>query len=340
MTETFPPKITILFVDDDAIYLEILKASMEDLDYTSIIVSSAKEALSVMETQKIHIVVTDIRMPEMNGFDLLKFIKHKYPFTPVVALTSNDDFKSAVAFMQQGGANYIKKHAAQEELEMALDSAVKHWTVLDELRMSNETLNKKNKALKKTIRKQRETYFQLKKAKELAELADKSKSQLLANMSHELRTPLHGIISYVQFLINDNQLNTNQKEKVDIINQCSETMLSLINNSLLKLEDIPVTQHDLSKQKESQSDNNEQESKQQNIDTIDFETIERTQPIEKLYYMVQEGDIESIKTWCIQIQQENSIYRSLATTIYQLAETFQISKIESILYQLFFKELN
>jgi len=336
MTETHPSNITILFVDDDPVFLEILKTSMEDLHYTVIFSSSAKEALSILEHQSIHIVVTDIRMPEMNGFELLEIIKQKYPYTPVVALTSNDDFKDAINFMQQGGTNYIKKHSDQEELEMALDSAVKHWSLLDELRMSNETLQQKNRALKKTIRKQRETYFQLKKAKELAEFADKSKSQLMANMSHELRTPLHGITSYVQFLQKDRELTTSQKEKLDIIHQCSDRILTLVNDSLSALEKLPVTQHDQSEQSGLQTVN--MNTQKMEITTSELEKIGRTQLIENLYYMVQEGDIESIKKWCLNVQKKDSYYNSLASTVFQLAETFQISKIETILYQFFFKE--
>jgi len=339
MAESVTKDITILFVDDDPLFLDILKISMELLHYNVIYSSSAKEALLLMEKHNIHIVVTDIHMPEMNGFDLLNIIKQQYPYTPVVALTSENDLKSAIDFMQQGGSNYIKKHSDQEELEMALDSAVKHWSVLNELRLSNETLQKRNSALKKSIRKLRETYFQLKKAKELAESAAKAKSKLLSNMSHELRTPLHGIISYVNFLKNDSQLTIKQKEKLDIISRCSDTMLTLIHDSLLKMEELPITLKDQSRNHQlSKNDSDIQRQIQLEIDEEDIKKIGQSQSIEKLYHMVQEGNIESINQWCIQMQKNDSAFRSLSTIIIQLAKTYQISKIESILYQYFFKK--
>jgi len=342
MAETIPPNITILFVDDDPVFIEILQASMAHLNYEVILSYSAKEALAILEKQPVHIVVTDIRMPEMNGFDLLRIIKKQYPYTPVVALTSDDDLKSATEFMRQGGSNYIKKYSDQEELEMALNSAIKHWSILDELRMSNETLQKRNKTLKKSIAKQRETFIQLKEAKELAVSAAKAKSELLANLSHELRTPLHGIGSYVQFLKNDNQLNASQKEKLNIIHQCSETMLKLIDNSLSQLENIPITLEDQSQKNDSKTSATLiQDNEQATIDLKDIKKIGMTQPIQELYYMVQQGDIENIKEWCHKMKNhDDSVYDSFASTIFQLAETFQLSKIESILYQNFFKKIN
>jgi CheY-like chemotaxis protein len=339
MKEDIPPNITILFVDDDPVFIEILQASMSHLNHEVLFSQSAEEALTIMKKQPVHIVVTDIRMPKMDGFELLKIIKQQYPYTPVVALTSNDDLKSATEFMRQGGSNYIKKFSDIEEFDMALNSAIKHWSVLDELRLSNETLTRKNKALKKTIRKQRETYFQLKKAKELAESAARSKSNLLANLSHELRTPLHGIESYIKFLKNDNQINASQNEKLDIINQCAEKMETLIDNSLSQLERIPVTLEDISRINDSGDNNkNDANNAQELLNLKDISKIGITPPIQDLYDMVQEGDIESIKKWCIKMKDcDDSKYDSLAKVILILSESFQISKIESILSRYFFK---
>jgi PAS domain S-box-containing protein len=81
-----------------------------------------------------------------------------------------------------------------------------------------------------TERKQAE--IALKKAKESAEVANYAKSEFLANMSHELRTPLNGVLGYAQILKRTPNLPQNQKEGLDIIQQCGEHLLTLINDVL------------------------------------------------------------------------------------------------------------
>ncbi|HEY9804481.1 MAG TPA: AAA family ATPase [Leptolyngbyaceae cyanobacterium] len=70
------------------------------------------------------------------------------------------------------------------------------------------------------------------RAEEIAEAANQAKSEFLANMSHELRTPLNGILGYAQIFKKDKTLTEQQKNGVDIIHQCGEHLLTLINDIL------------------------------------------------------------------------------------------------------------
>ncbi len=70
------------------------------------------------------------------------------------------------------------------------------------------------------------------RAKEMAEKANKAKSEFLSNMSHELRTPLNGVLGHAQILKNDTAVNKEQIESLDAIKNCGSHLLTLINNVL------------------------------------------------------------------------------------------------------------
>ncbi len=82
------------------------------------------------------------------------------------------------------------------------------------------------------ITKRKKDESELLKAKETAELANKSKSMFLANMSHEIRTPLNAILGYAQILWRDHSLGKEQRYAVDTINKSGNHLLKLINEIL------------------------------------------------------------------------------------------------------------
>ena len=70
---------TVLFVDDDEKFLSSIERSFIDESYTVNCVVSGKDALEIMKKQQVHVLVTDMRMPEMNGLELLEIVKKEYP---------------------------------------------------------------------------------------------------------------------------------------------------------------------------------------------------------------------------------------------------------------------
>ena len=116
----------VLVVDDEPQMLIAINETLRRKGYSITTAGSAREALCRMREKYYHLVITDMRMPEMNGVDLLKRVKASVPRTPVVMLTAYGTIQSAVDAMKQGAFDYLLKPFSAESLEnvvrRALDS--------------------------------------------------------------------------------------------------------------------------------------------------------------------------------------------------------------------------
>ena len=99
---------TILFVDDEKDICDVLSISLSDLGYKVYTAQNGKEALRIITEVSPSIVLTDIRMPEMDGIELLRWIKSQYPETEVVMVTGHGDMDLAIESLKHEATDFIE----------------------------------------------------------------------------------------------------------------------------------------------------------------------------------------------------------------------------------------
>ena len=122
-------KPTVLFVDDEDQILKSLKRGLLDEPYGKIFALSGKEALEVLEKRQVQVIVTDMRMPEMNGLELLKIVKEKYPDIIRMVLSGYTQITTLLTAINQGEIyKYITKPwKLEEEFKPAIHEALEHY---------------------------------------------------------------------------------------------------------------------------------------------------------------------------------------------------------------------
>jgi len=114
----------ILVVDDEPAICDLLHNALETKGYTVFMGNNGREALETLRRNNIAAVITDIRMPGMDGAMLLKKIKELFPDIPVMIITGYGTLDNAVDMMKQGAADYISKpfstHKIYETIEKML----------------------------------------------------------------------------------------------------------------------------------------------------------------------------------------------------------------------------
>ena len=131
---------TILIVDDEKNYRVVLSVFLSGAGYETLTADSAQKALEIVETTSLDLVLTDMKMPAMDGIELLKRIKEKVPDLPVVMMTAYGTVEKAVGAMQLGAFNFIQKPFQNETLKQIVDKAVHTYRVLKENRRLVRTL--------------------------------------------------------------------------------------------------------------------------------------------------------------------------------------------------------
>ena len=129
-------KSKVLIVDDDLDALEMMQDLFETKGYISITARNGLEALEAIKNQEPDIILSDIRMPEMDGMQLLRVLTKDYPHIPVIMITAHGTIKTAVEAMKIGAKDYILKPLSLDEIL----TKVERITQLSNLIKENEYL--------------------------------------------------------------------------------------------------------------------------------------------------------------------------------------------------------
>ena len=129
---------TILIVDDEARLLDVLSGVLENLDYQTLCANSGVAALEILEREPVDLVLTDLRMPKMNGHELFGQVRKRFPAMPIVIMTAYSTVRDAVQAIKEGAFDYIDKPIEQDELATTLSNALRLHDVLQD----NERLRK------------------------------------------------------------------------------------------------------------------------------------------------------------------------------------------------------
>jgi two-component system NtrC family response regulator len=125
---------TILIVDDEKNYPPILSAVLKEEGFETLTANSGKEALKILENSDVDLVLTDMKMPVMDGIELLEKVKRKDPKLPVIMMTAHGTVEKAVEAMQKGAYNYILKPFDNEQLVIYVDKALEMYRMVKENR--------------------------------------------------------------------------------------------------------------------------------------------------------------------------------------------------------------
>jgi signal transduction histidine kinase len=115
-----PEPGTILLVDDEQDIREVLQTALADSGYKVLLAENGEDALRQFETNQPDIVVTDIKMPVMDGIELLQRLKRRNPETEVVMITGHGDMDLAIKSLKHEATDFITKPINVDALEIAL----------------------------------------------------------------------------------------------------------------------------------------------------------------------------------------------------------------------------
>ncbi|OQX08478.1 MAG: DNA-binding response regulator [Desulfobulbaceae bacterium A2] len=125
---------TVLVVDDEPNYLVVLSELLRDEGFEVFTAQDGVAAMDIVRQTDLDIVLTDMRMPRMDGLELLQQVKVYDRDLPVIVLTAYAEVEKAVAAMQAGASSYLAKPFSNEELVVSIAKAVEHHSLAREVR--------------------------------------------------------------------------------------------------------------------------------------------------------------------------------------------------------------
>lgn len=125
--------VVILIVDDDDLVLKTLNVLVASLGYKCLLASDGAEAVEILSNTPCDLVLSDVLMPNMDGLELLSYVREKHPEIDVIIATGFSERASYADVIRLGAIDFIKKPIDQAELEAKLDRALRERKMVREL---------------------------------------------------------------------------------------------------------------------------------------------------------------------------------------------------------------
>lgn len=117
-------KENILIVDDDINILELLQRHLQSWNFHTYKAVSVKEAVQILRDTNIDLLITDLKMPEIDGSELIKFVSEHYPKLPKLVVTGYPSVQDSLAAIKSGVVDYLTKPFTKQELENAIEKTL------------------------------------------------------------------------------------------------------------------------------------------------------------------------------------------------------------------------
>lgn len=151
-------EIRILCVDDEPNVLNSLKRLFLDEDYTIISAPSAQEGLKVLEKEYVQIIISDYRMPNMNGVEFLREVRTRWPDTVRIVLSGYADAAAVVSAINEGQIyKFIPKPWNDDELKVTVSNAIERYFLFKKNAQLTSELMKVNEELTNLLFKKSQT---------------------------------------------------------------------------------------------------------------------------------------------------------------------------------------
>ncbi|HRT55893.1 MAG TPA: response regulator [Candidatus Paceibacterota bacterium] len=205
-------EFNVLLVEDDPQMHEVLAEILREDHVCLHGVREGVQATEAVIRTRSDLVLLDLGLPDMNGFEVLTQIKARpeVQHVPVIVLTAWNSPSDKLRGFELGAADYLTKPFDAAELRARVRAALKTKRLQDDLTQANR---------------------ELLAARVAAEASARAKSDFLASMSHEIRTPMNGIIAMAG-LLRETPLNNEQQGYVETIYSSSESLLTIVNDIL------------------------------------------------------------------------------------------------------------
>ena len=224
----------VLFVDDEPNILNALKRLLRSEPYECCFAIGGKAALDLLEKEAVHIIVTDLGMPEMDGLTLLRHVQQKYPDIVRLVLSGRADTGSILKAINSGNVyRYIVKPWNNMDLEIIIKQAIDIFNLQQERRDLLKELEEHNRLLEKRVKERTRRLLAIKSKAEIG----KYSSEIVHNMNNPIQA-IKGGLDLACFVLSDDNPDLKKLDKyLDNIQSSTSDLEKIITGILVHVRD-------------------------------------------------------------------------------------------------------